>query len=137
MIERLRVRIPAGAAGEFSSPELSLCANSYSVSVPPRITAEARKRSRSVCKKCKWQVTPKHASTIDPTKSELAENAVQESVWELIRETSSHATRQGTLGHGQLSSLSHCGLILALQKWHWNVPADLHLKKILKNAGGE
>ena len=28
MIERLRVRIPAG---EFSSPELTLCADSYSV----------------------------------------------------------------------------------------------------------
>ena len=35
MIERLRVRIPAGAAGEFSSPELTFCADSYSVSVPP------------------------------------------------------------------------------------------------------
>ena len=28
------------------------------------------------------------------------------------QETSSHATRQGTLGHSRLSSLSHCGLIL-------------------------
>ena len=28
------------------------------------------------------------------------------------QETSLHATRQGTLGHGRLSSLSHCGLIL-------------------------
>ena len=35
VIERLRVRIPAGAAGEFSSPELTLCVDSYSVSVPP------------------------------------------------------------------------------------------------------
>ena len=75
MIERLRVRIPAGAAGKFSSPELSLCANSYSVSVPPRITAEARKRSRSVCRKRKWQVTPKHACTLDPSKSEWADYA--------------------------------------------------------------
>ena len=33
--ERLRVRILAAAAGEFSSPELTLCAYSYSVSVPP------------------------------------------------------------------------------------------------------
>ena len=31
----LRVRIPAGAAGEFSSPESTLCADSYSVSVQP------------------------------------------------------------------------------------------------------
>ena len=29
------------------------------------------------------------------------------------QEMSSHATRQGTLGHSRLSSLSHCGLILA------------------------
>ena len=34
MIERLRVRIPAGAAGECSSPESTLCADSYSVSPP-------------------------------------------------------------------------------------------------------
>ena len=33
MIERLRVGIPAGAVGEFSSPESTLCADSYSVSV--------------------------------------------------------------------------------------------------------
>ena len=35
MIERLRVRVPAEAAGEFSSPELPVCVDSYSVSVPP------------------------------------------------------------------------------------------------------
>ena len=39
-------------------------------------------------------------------------------------ETSSHATCQGTLGHSRLSSMSHCGLILAEKK-----------KK--KGAGGE
>ena len=31
MIERLRVQIPAGAVGVFSSPELTLCADSNSV----------------------------------------------------------------------------------------------------------
>ena len=31
----LRVRIPKGASGEFSSPESTLCADSSSVSVPP------------------------------------------------------------------------------------------------------
>ena len=30
------------------------------------------------------------------------------------QETSSHTTRQGTLDHSRLSSLSQCGLILAL-----------------------
>ena len=29
MIERLQVRIPAGAAGEFSSPGSTFCADSY------------------------------------------------------------------------------------------------------------
>ena len=35
VIERLRVRIPEGVAGEFSSAELTVCVDSYSVSVPP------------------------------------------------------------------------------------------------------
>ena len=32
------------------------------------------------------------------------------------QEMSSHATRQRTLGHSRLSSLSHCGLILAFKE---------------------
>ena len=35
MIEWLRVRILAGGVGEFSSPELTLCADFYSMSVSP------------------------------------------------------------------------------------------------------
>ena len=37
VIERLRVRFPAEAAVEISSRELTLCAHSYSVSVPPAL----------------------------------------------------------------------------------------------------
>ena len=79
VIQRLRVRLPAGAAGYFFFPslELTLCADSHSVSVPPRVTAVARKRPRSLCQKCRWPVTPKHAHTLDPTKSEWADYAVQ------------------------------------------------------------
>ena len=36
----------------------------------PRVTAVARKRPRLFCQKCRWQVTPKHAYTFHPTKSE-------------------------------------------------------------------
>ena len=36
----------------------------------------------------------------------------------IYQETSSHATRLGTLGHSRLSSLSHCGLILASHHHH-------------------
>ena len=32
--------------------------------VHPRVTAGARKRSRSFCPKCRWQVTAKHAYTL-------------------------------------------------------------------------
>ena len=39
------------------------------------VTAVARKRPRSFCQNCRWQVTPKHTYTLDPTKSEWAEYA--------------------------------------------------------------
>ena len=67
MIKRLRVRIPAGAAGQFPSPASTLCADSYSVSTPPI--------PWSFCQKFWWQVTPKHAYTLEPTKSEWADYA--------------------------------------------------------------
>ena len=35
----------------------------------------ARKRSRPFCQKCRWQVTPKHANTLDPTNTEWADYA--------------------------------------------------------------
>ena len=41
----------------------------------PRVTAVARRRPRSFCQKCKWQVTHKHAYTLDPTKSEWTDYA--------------------------------------------------------------
>ena len=37
VIERLRVQIPAGVAVDFSSPQLTLCADFQSVSVPPPV----------------------------------------------------------------------------------------------------
>ena len=41
----------------------------------PRVTAVARKRLRPFCKKSRWHVTPKHAYTFDPMKSEWADYA--------------------------------------------------------------
>ena len=41
----------------------------------PRVSAVPRKRPRSFCQKCRWRVTPKHAYTLDPTKSEWADYA--------------------------------------------------------------
>ena len=60
MIERSRVRVPAGAAGEFSSPGSAFSADSYfGDPFHPRDTALARERSQSFCQKCRWQVTTK------------------------------------------------------------------------------
>ena len=67
--------MPAGAMGELSSPGSTLCADSYSVSIPTHVTAVACKRPWSFCQKCRWQVTPKHAYTLDPSKWEWADYA--------------------------------------------------------------
>ena len=64
MIERSRVRIPAGAVGEFSSPGSTFCADSFRYPFHSRVTAVARKRSRSFCQKSRWQVTAKHSYTV-------------------------------------------------------------------------
>ena len=39
----------------------------------PRVIAVARKRPRSLCQKCGWQVAPKQAYTLDAVKSEWAD----------------------------------------------------------------
>ena len=45
MIEKSQDRIPAGAAGEFSSPRSTFCADSYfGIRSPPRVTTVARKK---------------------------------------------------------------------------------------------
>ena len=75
MIERLRGRIPAGAPGEFSSPELTLCDDLFGVRSTPVLPQWHVKDPGHSAKKCRWQVTPKHAYTLDPTKSEWADYA--------------------------------------------------------------
>ena len=114
MIKKMRVRIPAGAAEEFSSPEFTLCADSYSVFVPPPVLP-------------RWYVKDPghsansaggrlHLNTYTPltqrSRSGLTMPLCRHSVG-TYQQTSSHATRQGTLGHSRFSSLSHCELILA------------------------
>ena len=41
----------------------------------PLVTGVARKKRRSFCRKCRWQVIPKHAYTLDPPKLEWADYA--------------------------------------------------------------
>ena len=46
---------PGRSGGKIISPESALRADSYSVSVPPRVTAVVRKRPRSFRQKRRWQ----------------------------------------------------------------------------------
>ena len=104
MIERLRVRVPAEAAGDCSFPELTISADSYSVSVPPRVSTEARGHS---AKSADDRLHPNtHTPLTQRSRSGLS--VLSKHSVGTIREMSSHATRQGTLGHSRLSSLSHC-----------------------------
>ena len=59
MIERLQVRIPAAAAGEFSPPESSFVLTLIRCPFNTRVTVVARKRPRPSCQKCRWQITPR------------------------------------------------------------------------------
>ena len=58
------VRIPAGAVRQYTSPGSIFCADSIWYPFHPRVTAVARKRSRSFCPKCRCQVTVKHTCTL-------------------------------------------------------------------------
>ena len=113
MIERLRVRIPAGAAREFSSPALTLCADLFGVH-SARVFPQ-------------WHIKdPGHSAKIAGGRLHLNMHTLltQRSQSELTM-LSRHSMgtwmgkqahmqmRQETLGHSRLSSLSHCGLILA------------------------
>ena len=73
VIERLGVRIPAGAAGDFLLQSQLCVLTLIRCPFHPHVTAVARKRPRSFCQKCRWQVTPKEeACNFEPTKSKWA-----------------------------------------------------------------
>ena len=64
---------------------------------------------------CRWQVKlhlNTHTSLTQRSRNGLTMPLCRHSVG-TNQETSSHATRHGTLGHSLLNSLSHCGLIQA------------------------
>ena len=95
----MRVRIPAGAAGEFSSPESTLCADSYSVSAPSRCYRKDLDHCAiSTGGRLHLSV---HASLNQRSPSGLTMPLSGHSV-ETYLETSSHATCQGTFGHSRL-----------------------------------
>ena len=114
MIKRLQVQILAGAAGEFSSPELTFCADSYSVSVPIPVLPQWHEKDPGHCAKSSGGMLHLNTHTPLTQRSRSGQTMpLSRQTLGTYQETSSHATRQGALGHSRLSSLSHCGLILA------------------------
>ena len=114
MIERLRVRIPVEAAGEFYYPELNFvyCLLFGVLSTP--VLLQWHVKDPGHCAKSAGARL--HINTHTPltqrSLSGLTMPLSRQSVG-IYLETSSHATCQGTFGHSRLSSLSHCGLIMA------------------------
>ena len=103
-----------------------------------RVTAVARKRPRSFCQMCRWQVTSKHAYTLDPTKSKWADLAVVQAYCgnlsgnERTRNSSGNTQSQSSqlaeplwTDVGLKSGISVCELISTLKK------------EGVVNAGGE
>ena len=115
----LWVSVLAAAARKFCSPELSFCADSYSVSVPPCVTAVAHKRCQSFCQKCRRQVTDNYAYTLDRTKWRWADYAVQ--------------AQFGNLS-GKQAHMHLIGHFLDSVKWKW---ADYAVQAQSGNLSGK
>ena len=101
----------------------------------PRVTAVARKRPRSLRQKCKWQVTPKHAYTLDPTKSEWTDYAAIQALFGNL--SANEPTRN-------LSGNTRSVFSARWEMWSnpvlkngINVHELISIKKKKKSAGGE
>ena len=112
--------------------------------VPSCVTAVAHKRPRPFCQKCRWQVTPKHAYTLDPLKSEWADYAtVQAECWNLSGNKLIHNSSENTWSQssqlaeplltdpGLKSGISLCELTSTLKKVQvGNELSNIHPKSL-------
>ena len=97
----------------FFSRVSCVCWLLFGVHSNPLVTAVACKRPKPFCQKCRWQVIHKQAYTLDPMKLEWADYATVQAWCGNLFGRTSNAISKRTLDHCPLSSLSHCGLILA------------------------
>ena len=113
----------------------------------PRFTAVAGKIPRSFCQKCRWQVTPKHAYTVDPSKSEWADQAAVQAECgnlsgnELTRNSSGNTRLQSSqlaeplwTDPGLKSGISVCELISTKKKKKKKAQAGNELSNILPKS---
>ena len=103
-----------GRRGEISSPEFTFSVDSYSVSTPQKFSHRSSiQKTHAILPKVQVTGYTQICIPFWPDEVRVRRLCCQGIMWEPIRETNSHTTRSGTLGHSRLSSLSHCGLILA------------------------
>ena len=99
MIERLRVRISAGAAGEFSSPESTLCADVFAIRSNPVLSQwrveDPGQSAKSAGDRLHLNT---HTALTQRSRSELTMPLPKHNV-RTYPETGSHATCEGTFGH--------------------------------------
>ena len=113
VIERLRVQIPARAAGEFLFFRVNfVCRLLFGVRSTPVLLQWHVKDPGHCAKSEGGRLHPnKHTPLTQRSRNGLTMQLSRHSVGIYLE--SSHATRQGTLGHSCLSSLSRCGQTLA------------------------
>ena len=134
MTGRLRVQVPAWAVGECSSSELTLCADSYSVRSPPRVTAVTHKRPEVILPKSadgRLHLTCIHFWPYEVKAGWVCCPSIREN--ELTRNSSGNTWQQSSQFAEPLWT------DIGLKKWNWCVQADFHLKKkiVKKSAGRE
>ena len=133
VIRKLQVWSRASSVGEFPSPGLTFCCDSYfticsTPPPPPRVTTVAFKNLVILPKA---QVADYSWIGIHPWPSEVRVGGLccRGIVWEPVRETISRATHQRMLIRIHPRFLRHGWLIFGLKEWNRSTQAYLHLKR--------
>ena len=109
MIEGLWVWVPAGVVGEFSSSELTLCDDSYLVSISPPCCRSGTWNTPVFLPGMQVAGYTRHACTLDLTKLEWADYAAGQAYWRNLSRNRLTCNLSGNI-QPHLSSLSHCRL---------------------------
>ena len=127
MIETLRVRVPAGAAGEFPSPELTLYADSYSLSFHPALPWWHVKDPNHSAQSAGGRL---HLNTHTPLtqRSRSGLTMLPRHSVEVYQGNELTRSSSGNDSHSHFSLLSQSGLIHP-ETWDWRARAELRLKK--------
>ena len=133
VIKRLRVRIPAEAKGKLPSPESTLCADSYSVSVPPPVLPQWHVKDPGHSAKSGGGRLHfnSHTPSTQRSRSRLTMPLCRHSVG-TYQETSSHA-HSVTVVSARWDTVDR----FWLKEWNWCARTNPRFKKKIKSSGGD